>query len=378
LLTDCAGHCLFFKLAIEGTKRANIKSSRRKKGLNGAQAQPLIHSQIRRIIRRKFRNSFPLAERRTILSAGIALSQKQFEGDGLHSFLKPDAVIDWSNAVPCHIPLRQTKAIAANARFFDNYEWAHGYFLECHRDDKFRERWQAATGSWDDKVVIDVGCGPGNVFATVGGKPKLLIGVDVSRGSLEMARSVGYEPLLADAHDIPIGSGVADIVVINATIHHCEDMRGVLKEAARLLAPGGVLVTDHDPQLSAWNFVGPGKWLWDIRLSLYRWIKRGYHRSLDMQTAALESEIHHRPGDGVSRELFEDALSPFCFEVKIYCHNHRLGREVLSGAWGKSELKFRVGQALSFINPNSAAAALSLMCVARSSKNGQAASRSVC
>ena len=211
-------------------------------------------------------------------------------------------------------------------------------------------------------MVVDIGCGPGNVFATLGGKPKMLIGVDVSAGSLEIAREAGYEPLLADAHDLPLASGIADVVVVNATIHHCDDMARVLGEAAQLVAPNGVLVTDHDPQLSAWNFKGPGMWLWRLQIPIYLWLKKGYHRSREEQACALETEIHHRPGDGVTPELFESVLAPLGFAFELFPHNHSIGKEALSNQWGRSGFKYRIGQFLSGINPNSPEAALSLMC----------------
>ena len=44
---------------------------------------------------------------------------------------------------------------------------------------------------------------------------------------------------------MPLRSGIADLVAINATVHHCDDMRAVIAESARLVAPGGLLVTDH-------------------------------------------------------------------------------------------------------------------------------------
>ena len=97
----------------------------------------------------------------------------------------------------------------ANAAYFDNPEWATVYFNACHRDHAFQDRWRTAIGSWDDKIVVDVGCGPGNLFATLGGKPKALIGVDVSPVALHMARKLGYLPLRADAHDLPLASGFA-------------------------------------------------------------------------------------------------------------------------------------------------------------------------
>jgi SAM-dependent methyltransferase len=283
----------------------------------------------------------------------------------LHRYVKADAAIEWSGPVATHAAMRSSPAIIANARYFDTPSWAKGYLDGAHRDTAFKERWALATGSWDDRVVIDIGCGPGNLFATLGGRPAALIGVDVSRGSLEMAQAAGYEPLLADAHDLPLASGIADIVAINATLHHCDDMARVLKEAARLVAPGGVLVTDHDPQLSAWDFRGLGLSLWRLRMTVYPWLKKGFHATAQEQSAAIASEIHHRPGDGVTRALFEETLAPLGFEVAVYPHNHKLGGEVLDQRWGRSEFKFRIAQRLSSIDPDTAEAALSLMCCAR-------------
>ena len=107
-----------------------------------------------------------------------------------------------------------------------------------------------------DKIVVDIGCGPGNIFASLKGefnqgKPKMLIGVDVAPKSLELSCQVGYTPVLADATALPFVSAFADVVVLNAALYHCEDMTAMLAEGARLVKPGGLLVTDHDPQRSA-------------------------------------------------------------------------------------------------------------------------------
>ena len=65
-----------------------------------------------------------------------------------------------------------------------------------------------------------------------------------------MAQKIGYMPVLADAQYLPFVSGFADIVTLNAALHHCDDMVQALTEAARLVCPGGLLITDHDPQIS--------------------------------------------------------------------------------------------------------------------------------
>jgi SAM-dependent methyltransferase len=280
----------------------------------------------------------------------------------LSPFLREGVTVDWNNEDLPVCPIRhETPGLDANRRYFNHPEWAQNYLKYCHRYDRFRSRWQAVTGSWDEKIVVDVGCGPGNIFATVGGQPKLLIGVDVSAGALQIARKLGYVPILADAHDLPFIWGFADIVVLNATLHHCDQMDQVLAEAARMVAPGGILVTDHDPQLSAWNFRGLAKLAWVLRLPLYLSLKRSFHRSAEEQSIVLASEIHHEPGHGVTPELYRKVLEPRGFRVELYPHNHQIGAEVLQGQLGRSDRKFRIAQWLSGMNPNSAEAALSIL-----------------
>lgn len=279
----------------------------------------------------------------------------------LTAYLKPQSGTHMENGLavaPIDFRNRYTRA---NAEYYDRRVWAEGYIQSCHRDDAFKERWQRAIGTLDGKIVADIGCGPGNVFATLGGKPKVLIGVDVSRGSLGMAEKTGYTPLQADAHNIPLTSGFADLVVVNATLHHCDDMAKVLGEAARLVRPGGMLVSDHDPQLTAWNWRGLGKLLYSIRMPFYRLF---LHHSYEEQIYRMASETHHRPGDGVTPELYRSILKPLGFNVDVYPHNTNVGGEVFESTMGRAGLKYRIGQRLSGIDPNSANGALALMCVA--------------
>jgi ubiquinone/menaquinone biosynthesis C-methylase UbiE len=258
-----------------------------------------------------------------------------------------------------------TPGLHANIYYFSHPEWAEEYLTYCHRSDTFKSRWESAMGNLQGKVVVDIGCGPGNVFATVTARPELLIGVDVAPGSLEIAKQAGYIPVLADATHLPFASGVADIVTMNAALHHTEDMEAVLREAARIVKPGGLLITDHDPQKSAWDYKGLAKLAWNSRLWLYKVLKKGFHKTDDQQQWGLACEIHHRPGDGVSKEFFKGVLEPAGFEVKVFPHNHGLGAELFEGKTGKPELKYWLGNLLSGRSPYSEKSALSLMCVAR-------------
>ena len=227
-------------------------------------------------------------------------------------------------------------AIEANAFYFGNTEWAQEYLDFCHRTESFKERWQAAMGDWTGKTVVDIGCGPGNVYATLGGKPGVLIGLDVAPGSLELAAKQGYTAIRADAQHVPLRSEIADIVVINASIHHCQDMNAVILEAARLVKPGGLLITDHDPQRSAWDFKGPAKLLWNARLLVYRVMGRGFHKTLSQQSWGLATEIHHQAGPRRQRGAsIATRSSRWASGSSVYPHNHETGAEALQGQVGQ-------------------------------------------
>ncbi|MDB5008532.1 MAG: methyltransferase [Mucilaginibacter sp.] len=283
----------------------------------------------------------------------------------LNPFLIPEAgVTDKTDYLEFDIK-DNSDAIRDNAYYFDNPEWAEEYLIYCHRSEPFKSRWEAALGDVSQKIVVDIGCGPGNIFSTITDKPKLLIGVDVAPGSLKFAKKAGYLPVLADANKLPFKSGFADIVTLNAALHHCENMGAVLKEAARLVKPGGLLVTDHDPQLSAWNYKGLARLLWYMRLVWYKVIGHGFHKSSVQQKAALASEIHHKPGHGVTPAFFKNVLEPLNFSVDLYPHNHEVGKDVFNGITGNVALKYKIGHLLSGRNPSSKTSALSIMCVAR-------------
>jgi ubiquinone/menaquinone biosynthesis C-methylase UbiE len=284
----------------------------------------------------------------------------------LSPFLKPGAQLHVEDGLPAASMPPSTPGTEANAYYFGHPTWMAGWLKYVHRYPELRQRWHATAGVWDGKVVVDIGCGPGNLFANVGGRPAVLIGIDVAKGSLRLAEELGYTPLLADAHQLPLASGIADIVAVNGSIHHVEDMEAVMRESARLVKPGGILIIDHDPQKSAWDFRGLGKLLWELRRPVYRMMKRGGHNAAEDEGEwAFRSELHHRPGDGLTESMLRDTLEPLGFHVDIYPHNHKVGAEILTGVRGKQPRQIRLGQMLSGIRSDSPEGALSLMCVAR-------------
>lgn len=89
----------------------------------------------------------------------------------------------------------------------------------------------------DVERVVEVGGGSGRVAREVGAAV-----VDPARGMLERARGRGLETAQGTAESLPLADGSVDAVLVVDAFHHFADHEAALDEAARALAPGGVLV----------------------------------------------------------------------------------------------------------------------------------------
>jgi SAM-dependent methyltransferase len=101
---------------------------------------------------------------------------------------------------------------------------------------------------FDDRCVLDFGCGPGNDLVGFGtySRCERLVGVDVSRSSLDEARArLSLHGIAADTIEVPPGqplpfpSGTFDHVHSSGVLHHIADRRGALQELRRILKPSG-------------------------------------------------------------------------------------------------------------------------------------------
>lgn len=96
--------------------------------------------------------------------------------------------------------------------------------------------------------VLDVGGGSGRAAVALDGPGREVTVADVSRGMLRRARGRGLSCVRGDARRLPVADGAVDAVTIVDAFHHMPDQQTVLTEAARVLAPGGVLVVrEFDP-----------------------------------------------------------------------------------------------------------------------------------
>jgi demethylmenaquinone methyltransferase/2-methoxy-6-polyprenyl-1,4-benzoquinol methylase len=106
--------------------------------------------------------------------------------------------------------------------------------------------WQAVPG--EARAVLDLCTGSGVSLPGLRRPGRLVLGVDVSLGMLELAADrqnpLGWAPRLvcADAFHLPIADGALDAVTIAFGIRNLRPLADALAELRRVLAPGGTLV----------------------------------------------------------------------------------------------------------------------------------------
>ena len=103
--------------------------------------------------------------------------------------------------------------------------------------------------------LLDIGCGTGALLELVAPHVQAAIGVDASRDMLALARTrlaehgVSHVTVRqADMYRLPLADASFDVATLQMVLHYAEDPAAVLREAARVLAPGGTaLIVDFAP-----------------------------------------------------------------------------------------------------------------------------------
>ena len=90
-------------------------------------------------------------------------------------------------------------------------------------------------------VILELGCGPGDVAAQLAKLGARMVGIDFSEKMVEIAatRFPELEFEVADAEELPFGDGEFDVVASCYTAHHFARPGRVFGEAKRVLRPGG-------------------------------------------------------------------------------------------------------------------------------------------
>jgi 2-polyprenyl-3-methyl-5-hydroxy-6-metoxy-1,4-benzoquinol methylase len=99
-----------------------------------------------------------------------------------------------------------------------------------------------------DAQVLDLGCGTGQLGIFLATGDRTVIGADLSRPSLEVARDaaerfgVSARFVEIDLRAPGLRRDAFDVVICTGVLHHTPDPRAAFASVARLARPGGVLV----------------------------------------------------------------------------------------------------------------------------------------
>jgi ubiquinone/menaquinone biosynthesis C-methylase UbiE len=129
----------------------------------------------------------------------------------------------------------------------------------------------------------------------------MLAKVDTSRGNITVHNT--------NAERLPFGDGAFDVVTGYAFLHHLEDFRPVLREAFRVLKPGGLGYFDLDPNRLFW------KALMDLEGSHAAGLSDIIQREIQ---AILHLDEQIEAEYGIKKELFQKAEPMKAFQGGLH------------------------------------------------------------
>jgi SAM-dependent methyltransferase len=147
------------------------------------------------------------------------------------------------------------RAIKAHAdlRFRSEYDYALFEYYRSAKVIAFLDR----AGVLLKGRILDAGCGGGGMPLSLAEEAALVVGIDPAERFQDAGVRLGRERsltnlhfALADGMYLPFAGASFDLVLSHAVIEHVADAPLYLREAARVLAPGGRMYLSTAPYLS--------------------------------------------------------------------------------------------------------------------------------
>lgn len=107
--------------------------------------------------------------------------------------------------------------------------------------------------------ALDVGCGTGNLTRHLVALGAQVTAADLSRELLAQVAQRNRESgrvttLELNGRDLaPIPDGAFDLVATYSVLHHIPDYAALVREMARVVRPGGIVVIDHERTDASWT-----------------------------------------------------------------------------------------------------------------------------
>ncbi len=188
------------------------------------------------------------------------------------------------------------KEVEAQTAAVDDY-YENENKLTCHWDRISAHEVPELLG-WPTGIALDLGCGTGTAGGGLRNAGMKVVGADLSISCLRAAQRRLDAVVQVDAAHLPFRDASFDAIVSRGCLHHLDDAPAALKEASRVLKPGGRAL-----------FMDPRE---------YQWLEPIKHR-LRQEDASFTHD-HHAYTPQEYRTLIE-----VDFEIERAFTNHPIG-----------------------------------------------------
>lgn len=138
--------------------------------------------------------------------------------------------------------------------YYEHEPWTPMSWQGCYKQTRFSEYTaerelamiEELLEPGPDDLILDAGCGYGRVAERLLSRGARAVGVDISRKMINYCNRElqgGFASAIADIADLPFCDGSFSKIVCVGVLVHVESPQQAIREFARVLKPGGILVT---------------------------------------------------------------------------------------------------------------------------------------